>query len=76
MPYMAGGNSFHKESNSLEVRTMTKNSPEKQTLSESDPVYFCLVFSTILRSYRIDLQVSPFEVGLEQKLCYSVSLDC
>lgn len=65
MPYIADGSQFHKESSSLEVRTMAKNSPEKQTLTESDPIYFFLVFSMTLRSYRVGL----FEVRLEQKLC-------
>lgn len=69
MPHIADASPFHKESSSLEVRTMTKNSPKKQTLSKRQPVYFFLVFSMILRSYRVCLQVSPFEVKLEQKLC-------
>lgn len=68
MLYIADGSPFHKESNCLEAAGMIKNSPEKQILSESDPVYFSLVFSMILRSYNIDLQVSPFEVRLEQLL--------
>lgn len=69
MPYIADGSLFHKEFNSLEVRTMIKNSPEKQSLSESDPIYFSIVFSMILRSYKVGLQVSPFKVRLQQKLC-------
>lgn len=70
MPYIADGSLFHKEFNFLEVRTMIKNSPEKQSLSESDPLYFSIVFFMILRSYKVGgLQVSPFKVRLEQKLC-------
>lgn len=40
MPHIAEGTPFHREHNSLEMRTMTKNSPEKQILSEKDPICF------------------------------------
>lgn len=39
-PRIAEGSPFHKEHNSLETRTMTKNSPEKQIFSENDPISF------------------------------------
>lgn len=44
-PHIAEGSPFHKEHNSLEMRTVTKNSPEKQILSENDPISFLTCIS-------------------------------